>query len=119
MSSATFAESAGGVLGAWETERQVYFARIDSTRPGIALPVPAPGEGENRKHPSIAINRRGETILVWTEGTAWQRGGDLAWQLFDRSGRPNGEKGRVEGGIPTWGLAAVVARPDGGFTIIH
>lgn len=119
MSSANFAESAGGVLGAWETERQVYFARIDPTRPGIGRPVPAPGTGENRKHPAIAGNPNGETILVWTEGTGWQKGGALAWQVFDKDSRPTAEKGRIEGGIPMWGFATVVARPDGRFTIIH
>jgi hypothetical protein len=43
----------------------------------------------------------------------------LAWQVFDRSGRPIGPEGRLEGGVPVWSLATVVARPDGGFTIIH
>jgi hypothetical protein len=62
---------------------------------------------------------RGETILVWAEGTGWQKGGTLAWQVFDRSGRPTEMKGRVEGGIPTWGLATVVARPDESLLIIH
>ena len=78
-----------------------------------------PGGGGGRKHPAVAGNAEGETILVWAEGTGWKRGGDLAWQVFDRSGRPTDEKGRVEGGVPVWGLATVVARPDGGFTIIR
>jgi hypothetical protein len=65
-----------------------------------------------------AGNAHGETILVWTEGTGWQKGGSLAWQVFDRSGRPIGSSGRIEGGVPVWGLATVVARPDGGFMII-
>jgi hypothetical protein len=119
MSSAAFAESAGGVLGAWETNGQVYYARLDPATAGISGPIPAPGAGEKRRHPALATNARGETILVWSEGTAWQKGGALAWQVFDKSGRPTAEKGKIEGGIPTWGLAAVFARPDGGFTIIH
>ena len=79
---------------------------------------PPPGGG-NRKHPAVAANAEGETILAWAEDTGWQQGGTLAWRVFDRSGRATREGGRVEGGIPVWGLAAVVARPDGGFTIIH
>jgi hypothetical protein len=119
MSSASFAESAGGVLGAWETNGQVYYARIDAATGGISAPIAAPGAGEDRKHPAVAVNARGETILVWTEGTGWNKGGALAWQVFDSAGRPTAERGRVEGGIPAWGLATVYARPDGGFTIVH
>jgi hypothetical protein len=119
MSSMAFAESANGVLAAWETQGQVYFARVDPARPSVSPPIPAPGAGTNRKHPALAVNARGDTILVWTEGTGWQKGGDLAWQVFDRDGRPTPEHGRVAGAIPVWGLATVFARPDGRFTIVH
>jgi hypothetical protein len=119
MSSMSFAESAAGVAAAWETEGQVCFASIDPNTLKMRAPIAAPGAGTNRKHPALAINARGETLLVWTEGTGWQKGGDLAWQLFDAEGRPTAERGRVAGAIPVWGLAAVVARPDGGFTLIH
>jgi hypothetical protein len=119
MSSATFAESAGGVLGAWESYGQVYYAQIDPVAVRVSTPIAAPGAGGNRKHPAVAVNARGETLLAWVEGAGWQKGGALAWQRFDKEGRPTADKGRVEGGIPTWGLATVVARPDGGFTIFH
>ncbi len=118
MSSAAMADSDLGVLAAWETRGQVSFARVDP-RTHLASPPIAPSGGRgDRKHPAIAGNARGETILVWTEGTGWQEGGSLAWQVFDRSGHPSGSSGRTEGVIPVWGLATVVARPDGGFTII-
>lgn len=119
MSSASFAESAGGVLAAWETDGQVYYARIDPDTGNPSLPIPAPGDGRGRKHPTVAGSTQGETILVWAEGTGWQKGGSLAWQVFDRSGRPTAKRGRVEGGVPIWGLATAFARPDGGFTIVY
>ena len=115
MSTASLAPSGKGALGAWETRGQVRFGRVDE--PGERF-GPA-GDGGNRKHPSIAANGEGLTLLAWTEGTGWQRGGSLAWQVFGRTGRPAGEPGRVERGIPTWGLPAAVARPDGSFAIIH
>ncbi len=118
MSSAALADSDAGVLAAWETKGQVYFSRLDPRTHRPSPPVAPAGGTGNRKHPAVAANARGETILVWTEGTGWQKGGSLAWQVFDRDGRPAGAVGRIDGGVPVWGLAAVVARPDGGFVIV-
>jgi hypothetical protein len=73
----------------------------------------------NRKHPALAVNAKSEMLLAWAEGTGWQKGGSLAWQVYDKAGKPTGEKGRREGGIPVWGLPAAVAHSDGSFTLIH
>ncbi|MGV3722613.1 MAG: hypothetical protein ACO1SX_17040 [Actinomycetota bacterium] len=119
MSSEAFVEGPSGVLAAWETQGQVKFARVGPQSLKLSAPISAPGTGRNRKHPVLAVNARGEILLAWTEGTGWKRGGALAWQVFDASGKPTADKGRVEGGVPIWGLAAAVAGPDGGFTLIH
>ena len=119
MSSEALVEGPQGVLAAWETAGQVRFARIDSVTRKMGVPISAPGRGENRKHPTLAVNAAGETLFAWTEGTGWEQGGALAWQFYDQSGKPTGEKGRVEGGIPVWGLATAVSQTDGGFTVIH
>ena len=58
-------------------------------------------------------------ILVWTEGTGWNRGGGLAWQVYDKAGKPTASAGRRPGAIPVWGLPAVIAEPNGDFTIFH
>ncbi len=119
MSSQSFAEGPAGVFTAWDTEGQVYFARMNPLQSGIADRVAAPGPGKDRKHPALAVNRDGEVLLAWTEGTGWQRGGDLAWQVYDQGGRPTAARGRIPNGIPVWGLATVVPGPDGTFTILH
>jgi hypothetical protein len=118
MSSYSLAETSLGILAAWETDGQVYHTRIDPTSGKHAAPQAAPGAGKGRKHPVTAGNAKGETILVWTEGMGWNRGGSVAWQLFDKEGRPTAERGHAEG-VPTWSLVAVFTRPDGGFTIIY
>lgn len=119
MSSEALVETPGGVLAAWETNGQVSYAEIDP-KTLKASPTVSPPGGGGRKHPSVARSARGETLLAWAEGTGWQRGGALAWQLFDRGGRPvAGGSGRLENGIPAWSLPTLVARPDGGFTLIH
>ena len=108
-----------GVVAAWDTDGQIYFATIQPGTTEFTKPQAVPGPGKARKHPALAIGAKGELLLAWTEGTGWQKGGSLAWQLFDRSGRPLAEKGRLDGAIPVWSLASVVVRPDGDFTILY
>jgi hypothetical protein len=117
MSSETFAEGPAGIVGGWETSGQIYMGWINP-QTGIAKPVSPQGVGNNRKHPALAVNGNGDTLLVWTEGTGWNRGGAVAWQLFDRAGQPTIHKGRRDG-VPVWGLATVAAHPDGSFTIVY
>jgi hypothetical protein len=117
MSSYFLTAGKAGVVAAWETKEQVYFTTIDKEgKPGRI--VAAPGEGRRRKHSVVAVNAAGETLLAWTEGMGWNQGGTLAWQVYDKDGRPTAERGRARG-VPVWSLVAVFARPDGAFTILY
>jgi hypothetical protein len=115
MSTEAFAPSANGMLAAWETEKQVYFSRVTS---GLPAPIGAPGTGENRKYPALAVNSRGETLFGWTENMAWKKGGSLAWQVYDRDMKPQGPVGRADG-VPAWSLVAALAKPDGSFALVY
>jgi hypothetical protein len=118
MSSMAFTEAAAGSVAAWETAGQVYCCRLDPATEKPTPPVAAPGNGQGRKHPVVAVNAAGEMILVWTEGMGWNRGGSVAWQVFDKAGRPTKQWGRQEG-VPPWSLVAVFAQPNGNFTILY
>jgi hypothetical protein len=118
MSSFAFGESRDSVLAAWETNGQVSFVRIDPASGKRSEAIAAPGTGGGRKHPAVAGNKQGQTILVWTEGMGWNRGGSVVWQVFDRDGKPTAERGRADG-VPTWSLVTVVAWPDGRFRIFY
>jgi hypothetical protein len=117
MSSVTLTNATHPVA-AWENNGQVQFAALDAKLAQRPASIAAPATTGKRKHPAIAVNTRGETLLVWTEGTGWKRGGSLAWQLYDRDGKPTAEKGTAEG-VPVWGLATAVALPSGAFQIIY
>jgi len=116
MSSMDFAENGDNLVGAWETGGQIYWTRINGVKTGE--PTAAPGEGKGRKHPRVTVNGKGETLLVWTEGTGWQKGGSLAYQLYDQAGRPTGEAKQIPG-VPTWSFAAPVSGPDSEFSILY
>jgi hypothetical protein len=118
MSSMSLAQEGSTLLAAWETREQVFWAPMTSDgrplRPGIA----APGTPKS-KHPVIAANGKGNVLFAWTEGTGWQKGGSLSWQVYDVSGRPVGPRGHEESGVPTWSLLSAYAKPDGSFVLLH
>jgi hypothetical protein len=118
MSSEAFAHQGDRSWAAWETDEQVYMARVDADAGQTSTPRAAPGRAARRKHPALAVNARGELLMVWTEGTGWNKGGGLAWQQFDAQDRPTDAKGR-EPGVPVWSFATPYARPDGSFAILY
>ncbi len=83
MSAAAFAQGPSGLYAAWENDGQIYFVR---TAKGNTPPKAAPGPANDRRLPALAVNKDGTFVLVWTEGTGWNRGGTLAWQVYDKAG---------------------------------
>lgn len=118
MSSEAFAEAQGRVVAAWETNGQIYVAELPAGAAQFSKPrAVSPAAG--CKHPTVAIAADGRMLVAWTEGTGWKKGGALAWQVFDATGKPTDQRGRIGDGIPVWGVPAAVAQPDGRFLIIH
>jgi hypothetical protein len=118
MSTQAFAEGASGIFTAWETKGQIYMGRIDPDRGNVSSVAAVPGDDRTRKHPALAVGADGDVLLAWTEGTAWNKGGTAAWQLFGANARPIGESGRA-GGVPVWGRVAAYPRPGRGFALVY
>ena len=118
MSSEAFIHTSSGTWGAWETRERVFLAPLDGSADESVRPRMATEEMTKQKHPAFAVNDSDEVLLVWTEGTGWQRGGSFAWQLYDERGRATTSRGRSPG-IPVWSFAAAYARPDGSFVILY
>jgi hypothetical protein len=102
-------ENGNTVVAAWETGGQVYWTRISPG--GTSDPIAAPGLGMGRKHPRLALNNKGEVLLVGPKGTGWQKRGSLAYQLYDHVGRPTSQTKRLPA-IPTWSFAASIVTPE-------
>ena len=119
MSTSSLAPSGASVLAAWETRQQVYVFRPTGSAGDVAKPTPAPGQGKGRKHPSLATAPDGTFVLGWSEGTGWNKGGAVAWQVFDPAGRPvAGQAGRADG-LPVWSAPAVIGLASGEFRILY
>ena len=117
MTTYALAVAPDGLAAAWETAQQIYSAMLNSTTGAISQLSAMPGTG-SRKHPSIAVNAAGDRLVAWTEGTAWKRGGTIAWRLSDRNGVQLAAASNA-GPVPVWGLVSAVAMRDGSFVIFR
>ena len=115
MSSAWLSETDGSVLAAAETHGRVFFIQVDRKDGRTSSPICPEAKA---KYPVALGNARGEVLLVWAENTAWDKGGDVAWQVYDSRGEPTAEKGRAEG-LPAWSLPTAFTGQDGSFTIVY
>ncbi len=115
MSSASLAEVSGEVLAAAETHGRVFFIRLDPKTGKTSSPI---SPDTQAKHPVVVGNSRGEVLLAWAEGTGWNKGGSVAWQLYDRGGNPISAKGHADG-LPPWSLPTAFADESGNFTIVY
>ena len=118
MSSMSFSEGPNGVVAAWETRGQVYWATLDPDTFESSEPVAAPGLRDHRKHPVVVANDEGQTLLVWVTSKGWKKPGDLHWRLFDQKGDPVGSTG-FAANLPTWSFGTAFAHPDGSFTVLY
>ena len=108
----------GQLLCAWETKKQVYLGALKLETRRLVWRTAAPGWGRNRKHPVLAVNDKDQILLAWTEDTAWNRGGSVAWQVFDAKGRPVDGLGKATG-LKVWSLPTAFTRKDGSFVVMY
>jgi hypothetical protein len=118
MSTSALLNTPAGELGAWEIDGQIFWSPLSTPKtPNSPMAVPGPAGG--RKHPALAANEAGQVIVVWTEGTGWNKGGSVAWQVYDRMGAAiSGGAGHSDR-LPAWGSPAAFARRDGSFCIVY
>ena len=101
------------------TARSTSLASIANPAPSMA-PISPPGRAGYSQAPGRGGKRLGRDDPRLDRGhrLAERRRARLAG-LRSLPASPNGERGLLDGGVPVWSLATVVARPDGGFVVIH
>lgn len=107
----------GRIWGAWETGGRIRLEMVSSGLPKFPEPITVTPESGAR-HPALAVNRNGDVLCAWAEGTGWQRGGRVAWRILSAEGTPVGEPGHGEA-LGVWSLPAVLPRTDGSFAVAY
>jgi hypothetical protein len=97
---------------AWEANAKVKFARMDGAR------TFAPMGDVKRKHPVAVQAKDGRSLMLWTEGTGWQRGGSVVWQVIGPEGQSLGPVERRDD-LPVWGLATAWADGQKGWIVLY
>jgi hypothetical protein len=112
MSSAALLASGQATRAVWETSGSIYTSLTnDFTKPLLLSP-------DSARHPALAVNARGETLVTWSLGTGWKRGGELGWVLLDAAGHPTPLRGEGKE-VPVWSHTAAFADAAGNFVILH
>ena len=111
MSSQSVNPGKNGFIKAWESNGKILF----STEVDRAMSIPGKG---NKKHPVLVENKSGNLLIVWAEGTGWNKGGDLCWQEISSSGRPLSPIKRIKGGVKVWSTVSAFTDDDK-FLIVH
>jgi hypothetical protein len=119
MSTASIAVREKRIVATWETQEQIRGATLNTDTGRIEENFAVPGAGKGRKHPSVAIDTNGQFVVAWTEGTGWERGGALAWQLFDGNARPFPNRSGSARDLPTWDVPAAFVAHGGTLKIIY
>ena len=116
--SITQGDPSAPVIGAWVNQDQVYFAKLSTDHQLLSPHIFPSGTGNSRKYPVITADNKGNILFAWLEGAIWGKGGSLVWQVFDKTGSPLKEKGRVDG-VPVWSLLTAFSSIDGRFVLIY
>jgi hypothetical protein len=119
MSTASFAQSKEHVYAAYESDKNVFIHRLHS--PSVnndSITIPIPDKGDNRKHPALSINKDNVILLTWTEGTGFNKGGSIAWQLFSADLKPLTQIDHAPN-LPANSIPASFSKPDCSFVILY
>ena len=119
MSTSAFAAHSDRVLAAWQTGEQVYWSDASQLLGAGGNAAAPAGPARDRKHPAIAEAKSGEVLLAWTEGTGWNKGGSIKWQLFKSDGEPIKGNAGTSDDLPAWDLPAAFVARDQHFVLLY
>jgi hypothetical protein len=111
MTTASLVPAGPSVTSAWVTEFQLRFGGWKA-----APEAGSSGAKAGQNHPRFASNAQGESVLIWTEGAMWGKGGELVVQTFNKGGKAASQPSRQS--LPLWSYGACASLPDGRFVVM-
>jgi hypothetical protein len=111
MTTAALVPTASDMTLAWVTEFQLRFGGLKA-----APEAGKSGAKAGQNHPRFASNAQGESVVIWTEGAMWGKGGELVVQTFNTAGKAVSQP--VRQALPLWSYGACAGLPDGRFVVI-
>ena len=111
----------GSPVAVWLSEGRIRLGQMGQTgRTNGGDRVRAVSEpGRKANHPVVVpLEGSGSLVVAWTEGTAWQRGGDLAWRTVGADASQDSPVQRLPG-VPVWGSVAAWREADGHVTVLY
>lgn len=112
MSSASLLSAGTTLRAAWENDGRIVTRLVSDPADPPRMVGPS-----GAKHPVLAQNSGGETLLVCLVGSGWSAAGTLHWDLLGPNGKVSASGDGTK--LPVWSHAAVYAKPDGSFVILH
>ena len=116
MSSAAIASGSTGTFGAWETGGLIRYCMLGNQLKTTVLSPQSQEDGS--RHPSMAIGDDHYTLLTWSEGTGWNRGGGVAWEITHPDNKLS-RSGKMRESVPVWSFPSGFFVPEKGFTIVY
>jgi hypothetical protein len=121
LSTTRLGWAGGSPVAVWLSEGRIRLGQMgqtDRTNGGDRVrAVSEPGRKAN--HPVLVpLGGSGSLLVAWTEGTAWQRGGDLAWRTVGSDASQDSPVQRLPG-VPVWGSVTAWRESDGHVTVLY
>ncbi len=113
----SLAETEKGVVVSWDTEGHVFFRSSEGKVKRVMARTRKKSRGA-----VVTVNNNGDVLFAWSEvgvGKRFAQGSDLAYQIFNKDGKPISRKKVIPAGVARWSFPAAVAQKDGSFLLFH
>jgi len=101
----------------FETEGRINQLQLGTSLD--AMPVAEPFIKTRQKNPAVAINSKGDRLIVWGEAISHTRGGRLNMHLFNDNDSDKNVGFADEVSIPQFSFPAAAVLPGGDFLVLY